>query len=166
MPAPTLPARGRGGIRCCVKLLQHRGRWEMSPHSNMLQTQQVLTSRLTLDCCEHNSSGIADLFSFPWHQIQPFSQSRWQLGDIHIYKLFNTLWCHDTSVTAILDLESKLSGLKEWQSLCPVWRLCFLLAVYVLFSLTVEFSILHTKIIINSTPLYKISYTEWKTIGF
>lgn len=36
----------------------------------------------------------------------------------------------------------------------------FLLAVYVLFSLTVEFEILHTKIIINSTPLYKISYTE------
>lgn len=127
MPTPTLPARGRGGISCCVKLLQHRGRWEMSPHSNMLQTQQVLTSRLTLDCCEHNSSGSADLFSFPWHQILPFSQSRWHLGDIHIYKLFNTLWCHDTSVTAILDLESKPSGLKEWQSLCPVWRLCFYL---------------------------------------
>lgn len=157
MPTPTLPTRGRGGISCCVKLLQHRGRWEMSPHSNMLQTQQVLTSRLTLDCCEHNSSGSADLFSFPWHQILPFSQSRWHLGDIHIYKLFNTLWCHDTSVTAILDLESKPWFERVTKFVSSVEAL-FLLAVYVLFSLTVE--ILHTKIIINSTPLYKISYTE------
>lgn len=159
MPTPTLPTRGRGGISCCVKLLQHRGRWEMSPHSNMLQTQQVLTSRLTLDCCEHNSSGSADLFSFPWHQILPFSQSRWHLGDIHIYKLFNTLWCHDTSVTAILDLESKPWFERVTKFVSSVEAL-FLLAVYVLFSLTVEFEILHTKIIINSTPLYKISYTE------
>lgn len=159
MPTPTLPTRGRGGISCCVKLLQHRGRWEMSPQSNMLQTQQVLTSRLTLDCCEHNSSGSADLFSFPWHQILPFSQSRWHLGDIHIYKLFNTLWCHDTSVTAILDLESKPWFERVTKFVSSVEAL-FLLAVYVLFSLTVEFEILHTKIIINSTPLYKISYTE------
>lgn len=159
MPTPTLPTRGRGGISCCVKLLQHRGRWEMSPHSNMLQTQQVLTSRLTLDCCEHNSSGSADLFSFPWHQILPFSQSRWHLGDIHIYKLFNTLWCHDTSVTAILDLESKPWFERVTKFVSSVEAL-FLLAVYVLFSLTVEFEILHTKIIINSTSLYKISYTE------
>lgn len=159
MPTPSLPTRGRGGISCCVKLLQHRGRWEMSPHSNMLQTQQVLTSRLTLDCCEHNSSGSADLFSFPWHQILPFSQSRWHLGDIHIYKLFNTLWCHDTSVTAILDLESKPWFERVTKFVSSVEAL-FLLAVYVLFSLTVEFEILHTKIIINSTPLYKISYTE------
>lgn len=159
MPTPTLPTRGRGGISCCVKLLQHRGRWEMSPHSNMLQTQQVLTSRLTLDCCEHNSSGSADLFSFPWHQILPFSQSFWHLGDIHIYKLFNTLWCHDTSVTAILDLESKPWFERVTKFVSSVEAL-FLLAVYVLFSLTVEFEILHTKIIINSTPLYKISYTE------
>lgn len=159
MPTPTLPTRGRGGISCCVKLLQHRGRWEMSPHSNMLQTQQVLTSRLTLDCCEHNSSGSADLFSFPWHQILPFSQSRWHPGDIHIYKLFNTLWCHDTSVTAILDLESKPWFERVTKFVSSVEAL-FLLAVYVLFSLTVEFEILHTKIIINSTPLYKISYTE------
>lgn len=159
MPTPTLPTRGRGGISCCIKLLQHRGRWEMSPHSNMLQTQQVLTSRLTLDCCEHNSSGSADLFSFPWHQILPFSQSRWHLGDIHIYKLFNTLWCHDTSVTALLDLESKPWFERVTKFVSSVEAL-FLLAVYVLFSLTVEFEILHTKIIINSTPLYKISYTE------
>lgn len=159
MPTPSLPTRGRGGISCCVKLLQHRGRWEMSPHSNMLQTQQVLTSRLTLDCCEHNSSGSADLFSFPWHQILPFSQSRWHLRDIHIYKLFNTLWCHDTSVTAILDLESKPWFERVTKFVSSVEAL-FLLAVYVLFSLTVEFEILHTKIIINSTPLYKISYTE------
>lgn len=159
MPTPTLPTRGRGGISCCVKLLQHRGRWEMSPHSNMLQTQQVLTSRLTLDCCEHNSSGSANLFSFPWHQILPFSQSRWHLRDIHIYKLFNTLWCHDTSVTAILDLESKPWFERVTKFVSSVEAL-FLLAVYVLFSLTVEFEILHTKIIINSTPLYKISYTE------
>lgn len=159
MPTPTLPTRGRGGISCCIKLLQHRGRWEMSPHSNMLQTQQVLTSRLTLDCCEHNSSGSADLFSFPWHQILPFSQSRWHLGDIHIYKLFNTLWCHDTSVTAILDLESKPWFERVTKFVSSVEAL-FLVAVYVLFSLTVEFEILHTKIIINSTPLYKISYTE------
>lgn len=159
MPTPSLPTRGRGGISCCVKLLQHRGRWEMSPHSNMLQTQQVLTSRLTLDCCEHNSSGSANLFSFPWHQILPFSQSRWHLGDIHIYKLFNTLWCHDTSVTAILDLESKPWFERVTKFVSSVEAL-FLLAVYVLFSLTVEFEILHTKIIINSTPLYKISYTE------
>lgn len=159
MPTPSLPTRGRGGISCCVKLLQHRGRWEMSPHSNMLQTQQVLTSRLTLDCCEHNSSGSANLFSFPWHQILPFSQSRWHLRDIHIYKLFNTLWCHDTSVTAILDLESKPWFERVTKFVSSVEAL-FLLAVYVLFSLTVEFEILHTKIIINSTPLYKISYTE------
>lgn len=85
IPAPPLPARGRGGISCCVKLLQQRGRWEMSPHSNMLHTQQVLTSRLTLDCCEHDSSGSADLFSFPWHQIPLFSQSCWRRWDIYIY---------------------------------------------------------------------------------
>lgn len=46
-----------GGISCHIKFPQRTRRWGMSPHSNPLHTQQVLTSRLTLDRCESNSSG-------------------------------------------------------------------------------------------------------------
>lgn len=46
-----------GGIICHIKFSQQSRRWGMSPHSNLLHTQQVLTSRLSLACCEYNSSG-------------------------------------------------------------------------------------------------------------
>lgn len=46
-----------GGITCHIKFSQQSRRWGMSPHSNLLHTQQVLTSRLSLACCESNSSG-------------------------------------------------------------------------------------------------------------
>lgn len=48
---------GGGGISCHIKFSQQRRRWGMSPHSNLLHTQQVLTSRLNLACCDSNSTG-------------------------------------------------------------------------------------------------------------
>lgn len=46
-----------GGIGCHVQFSQCSRRWGMSPLSNLLHTQQVLTSRLSSACCESNSSG-------------------------------------------------------------------------------------------------------------
>lgn len=46
-----------GGISCHVHFPQRSRRWPMSPHSDLPHTQQVLASRLSLACCESNSSG-------------------------------------------------------------------------------------------------------------
>lgn len=60
-----------GGLTCHIKFSQQSRRWGMSPHSNLLHTQQVLTSGLRLACCESNSSGRHRLIRMHTDSLYP-----------------------------------------------------------------------------------------------
>lgn len=69
MPTSLLPSRGWDQFPHYISTVD--GKMGMSPHSNTLHTQHVLTSRLTLFWCESNSSGSRCLIRMHTESLYP-----------------------------------------------------------------------------------------------